>query len=71
MKATNATAETLTGFSTGVVASNTTGGEYCFKQNNANITNIKTNGVYETSIADTTKRRWYMPYFESSTIGVG
>lgn len=57
MKATNATAETLTGFSTGVVASNTTGGEYCFKQNNANITNIKTNGVYETSIADTTKRR--------------
>lgn len=71
MKATNKTPDTQTGFSSGVIAGNTTGGEYCFKQHNANTTSVKTNGVYETSIADAEKRRWYMPYFEANDICVG
>ena len=70
-KTANSSAETLTGINTGIIATDKTGGEYCFAQANADTSGVKTNGVYDSTVSDSNMRRWYMPYFETNQICVG
>ena len=56
-KAANSSAETLTGINTGIIATDKTGGEYCFAQANADTSGVKTNGVYDSTVSDSNMRR--------------